>query len=59
MNLLTEVVVLSGNMISVDAPEVVMRNVPYPIEGYGFIVKLRFVKSRLAILLNYKDCYIY
>ncbi|KAG8634965.1 hypothetical protein MANES_17G112100v8 [Manihot esculenta] len=39
MKLQTEVTVLSGNIVTVDAPKEMLTNVPYPSKGYSFPVK--------------------
>ncbi|CAI0454950.1 unnamed protein product [Linum tenue] len=46
MKVQTEVTVLSGNVVSVNPPEELLTNVPYPTKGYSFPVKFSGVQQK-------------
>lgn len=47
MKLQTLVTVITGDIVSVDAPKETLTNVPFPTKGYNFLVKFRFVNYEL------------
>lgn len=47
--LATTVTVLTKDIVSVDAPKEMLTNVPFPTQGYSFLVKFRFVDHFCAL----------
>ncbi|XP_065877577.1 nuclear pore complex protein GP210 isoform X2 [Euphorbia lathyris] len=55
MKLRTSITVFSGNIISVDGPNEMLTNVPYPTEGYTFPVKFSDGYSKFDFVGNRKE----
>ncbi|KAJ8750145.1 hypothetical protein K2173_014060 [Erythroxylum novogranatense] len=55
INLQTAVTVISGNVISIDVPEEMLTNVPYPTKGYSFSVKFSDTCDKFEAIGNGKE----
>lgn len=55
LKLRTTVIVLTEDIVSVDAPRESLTNVPFPTKGYYFSVKIRFVTMNVGYGLNMPD----
>ncbi|XP_015576193.2 nuclear pore complex protein GP210 isoform X1 [Ricinus communis] len=55
MKLQTTVTVVSGNIVSVDAPKETLTNVPYPTKGYSFSVKFSDTCNKFNAVGNSKE----
>ncbi|KAF9666359.1 hypothetical protein SADUNF_Sadunf16G0221300 [Salix dunnii] len=60
MKLQTAITVLSGNIVSINAPKEILTNIPYPAKGYSFPLSLSDTYNKLETLGNGKgvsyDC---
>ncbi|KAJ6775802.1 NUCLEAR PORE MEMBRANE GLYCOPROTEIN 210 [Salix koriyanagi] len=60
MKLQTAITVLSGNIVSINAPKEILTNIPYPAKGYSFPLSLSDPYNKLETLGNGKgvsyDC---
>ncbi|KAJ9135376.1 hypothetical protein P3X46_032567 [Hevea brasiliensis] len=55
MKLQTAVSVLSGNVVTIDAPKEMLTNVPYPTKGYSFSVKFSDPHQKFDAVKNGKE----